>query len=627
MFNGHIYTNNHQSCEKIRVSLEGCEVEKDISFFIKDRGTGQEIPDPPKYINFCRGDLNDASSETSEEEHYSVAQFQRTINPAYRSSSPQPSTYESHHDPQSDLAQKMTHNAPAAQSSRENTVTPQKQAQPPGHHGDIPTIPHNEYPTDGMTMFCRTGPPSERSSATSANRPSSRDSQSDCSNPTSFSSMEPPPKQPAKPMNEVAPPEMTPEKPTQKKRSAFFSNSPFRRKSKHEKERQSTQESTPPSAHRNTWAAAPRQVKSIAPGAQKQPVFGTGHQSGSPEPADPRANFQLNVGNNVFDVASPDTSKKNGRSANNGGGDLDPIAQALADLKGVGKQASLRVSADRYHGITSPAPPSNVGTDSNAAAAQRGTPPPAYNDPSVKRLDAPAPAFTSAQMQKTSRKYVGQTQDMFNNNTRSSQRVRGGEQPLPRATSPAPRRSASPQPMTQGSASSRHSQRGNPGQPSPVSYQSSSMNSRYRQSPSGTPTKVGGEPSYSPQYSRHASPNEPRGSASPQPQFRQHERPRSGNGSINGSVNGSGMELQLSSNQMNPHNGPQMDGYNVNPRGRSQTADMRRPMSTYYGSGDGGSGGQANRTRSRSVVVADGGRQLSRDGRPVLHFGKFPSPP
>jgi hypothetical protein len=32
------------SCEKIRLSLEDCDVEKDIISFISERGTGQEIP-------------------------------------------------------------------------------------------------------------------------------------------------------------------------------------------------------------------------------------------------------------------------------------------------------------------------------------------------------------------------------------------------------------------------------------------------------------------------------------------------------------------------------------------------------------------------------------------------------
>ena len=96
------------ACEKIRLSLEDCEVEKDITQFIKDFGTGQEIPDPPKYINFCRGDVDDAASlHESEDGNYSVAQFPRPINPSFRTSSPQPSTLESHHDPDSSLREEM----------------------------------------------------------------------------------------------------------------------------------------------------------------------------------------------------------------------------------------------------------------------------------------------------------------------------------------------------------------------------------------------------------------------------------------------------------------------------------------------------------------------------------------
>ena len=49
--------------------------------FIKDNGTGQEIPDPPKYIDFCRGDAEDAMSEASANEAYTMAQFPRPINP------------------------------------------------------------------------------------------------------------------------------------------------------------------------------------------------------------------------------------------------------------------------------------------------------------------------------------------------------------------------------------------------------------------------------------------------------------------------------------------------------------------------------------------------------------------
>jgi hypothetical protein len=96
------------SCEKIRLSLEGLDIEQDIAVFIKESGTGQVIPDAPKYINFCRGDLNEnIGDDAADDDTYSVAQFPRDINPAFRSSSPQPSTYESHHDPQSTLANSL----------------------------------------------------------------------------------------------------------------------------------------------------------------------------------------------------------------------------------------------------------------------------------------------------------------------------------------------------------------------------------------------------------------------------------------------------------------------------------------------------------------------------------------
>jgi hypothetical protein len=503
-------------------------------------------------------------------------------------------------------------------------------------HGDIPAVPHNEYPTDGMTMFCRTGPPSERSSATSANRPSSRGSQSECSNPTSFSSQEPPsgkqsPIKPTKPTNGVAMPGMEANnndnnKQVQKKRSAFFSNSPFRRKSKHDKDRQTAPVIAP--ASRNTWGSSSKQISPVKPTYEKQTRFGNNRPSASPEPepVDPRANFQLNVGNNVFDVASPDTNSKGAPQPSQGDQDLDPIARALADLKGVGKQSSVRMSADRYHGIATPAPsatPSAQGSSGPAAngavaAAQRGTPPPAYNDASVKRLDAPQPAFTSAQMQKTTQKYVGQKQDMFSNRntpTRPTTRAGTSNGNVPRAVSPAARRSASPQPAprpdTRGSQYSR-------GNPSPSSYHSSSMNSRHRQSPSATPTSRGNDQGYQPQqYSRHNSPNDVHRAASPQPQFARQDRPSSAGG----------MELQLSNGPTDNYGGGYADSiYEGSQRGRGGQRGGGRPMSMYYGGSGDGSMGPESRVRSKSVVIADTGRQFSRDGRPILHYGKSSTP-
>ncbi|KAK5008791.1 hypothetical protein LTR28_003505 [Elasticomyces elasticus] len=139
------------SCEKVRLSLEDCDVEKDITSFIREQGTGQEIPDPPKYINFCRGDINDNASEASDDGNYSVAQFQRTMNPAFRSSSPQPSTYESHHDPDSTLAQEIVHKDEQAVSASVSPATARQRNRLPSAQ-----VPSDAQVSDQAPLECRT---------------------------------------------------------------------------------------------------------------------------------------------------------------------------------------------------------------------------------------------------------------------------------------------------------------------------------------------------------------------------------------------------------------------------------------------------------------------------------------
>jgi hypothetical protein len=664
----------------MRLSLEDCDVEKDITAFIKDCGTGQEIPDPPKFINFCRGDA-ETSSQVSEDENYSVAQFARTMNPTYRTSSPQPSMFESHHDPNNPLAKELglqhdtqpiapeaidvlpqqpipqdqmavqPRHAPSRQQSREPPVQqsreppqrltrelqqpareppaqharepmqhtreplqhtrepPQHTREPPQHTREPPQqarepqqqvmrepsqqltreppqqltreppqqltreppqqltreppqqlmreppqqlmreppqqlmreppqtqrapqpdprlvqaqqqarqnyqqsqVPHNDYPTDGMTQFCRIGPPSDRSTIPSPARPSSRDSQSEYSNPTSFSSMEPPSgsASPGKPMPQSSFPEPSPLEDTSTQKKRGFFNSPFaRRKSKHEKE--------PPTitpSNRNTWGPVSRRTdENISPTkplarVNRGTMVHDAPRSTSPEPVDPRANFQLNVGNNVFDVASPD--KKKQPKAQEQQEDLDPIAQALEELKGVTKQTSLRVSADRYHGLATPQPPATPAIGANLPggaptplanvsmnAAKRGTPPPSYEQPPpMSRLGAPKPAHTARQMQKTTQMYVNQKTNMFSEGSRPSSRS-PTKQEAPRAASPAPPRATSPRPGMYTQTSQ---------QPAPNSYrgapqQQASSPSSYR------PQQQQQQPSASTNSYRTASPN------------------------------------------------------------------------------------------------------------------------
>ena len=633
------------SCEKIRLSLEKMDVEKDIIFFIKDRGTGQEIPDPPKYINFCRGDVNDSQSEASEDESFSVAQFPRSINPAFRSSSPQPSTFESHHDPNSALANNLAHRDSLPSNSREATVTPQKQPppmrpsmeeqhqrqappmrplmeeqhqrqppppmrpsieeqyhkQPPAQlsydssqHGPVAAVPHDPYPQDGMTMLCRTGAPSDRSSQVASNRPSSRDENSDYSNPTSLSSMEPPSGK-ASPTKQDPAPTQSPEKRIFKKKSGFFQNhSPFRRKSVKEVQ-------SPVRAGRNTWhsPAAPNNDSS----ARRPQLYNSEQQrTQSPEPIDANASVALGVGQNVLPVQT--NRQQPGQPAKEDVDESDPIAMALAELKGVtlGKQSSVRMSADHYHGIATPAPGSDAAMSRaipapgsrDAAAASRGTPPPSYQQPvqqaPVSRLGVPPPAVTSKAMKEATKKATTQTRSIFGENGRrdsggygtsptSRPSTRGND--IPRAASPAPtRRSASPQPPR-----SSNGRRMDYQSPSPSPYQGNQQrNSSY----GVQPNRGSGD------YYRQPSPiGSVRGAS---PSYREYQRPQS-------SYGGSDMAVQLA---------PAGDEAHGSYRGRGSGRPDSRAMGLYNGD-----------SRQRSKSVADPSRMYTRDGRPILHYGEY----
>jgi hypothetical protein len=562
------------ACEKIRLSLEDCDVGKDITAFIKDSGTGQEIPDPPKFIDFRRGDTTDTASEASGDGDFSVAQFQRTMNPTYRTSSPQPSMFESHHDPNNPLARELLGEttpvtlpvqqpAPSAQPPQPmqpvQPVQPLEPVQPvQSSRGVKPDprlvqaqqqarqqyqqsqVPHNDYPMEGMTQFCRIPPPLEqRNSIPSPVRPSSRDSQSDYSNPTSFSSIEPPSgsASPGKPMAPPTPQDID-DRHNQKKKSSFFQHhSPFRRKSKHEKE-ELPAAITPSS--RNTWTPTSRRANNENTSPTRS--FGKAEQrSASPEPVDPRANFQLNIGNNVFDVASPD-SRRQVKPQKEAQEELDPIAQALAELKTVTKQGSVRVSADRYHGLATPAPSATPSVDmrptggmptpltnANISAAQRGAAPPSYDQPPMSRLGAPQPAHTARQMQKTTQMYVDQKANMYNTNpsSRPATSTRGASTPNvarapspgpPRATSPRPglytaqqqpqspaaRRSASPNPYAASNAGGRQQQQQQ--QPaSPAAYRAVSPNPYAASNAGGRPQQQ--QQAQSPAAYRAVSPN------------------------------------------------------------------------------------------------------------------------
>lgn len=626
-----VCVSDDSSCEKVRLALENCEVEKDITGFIKNCGTGQEIPDPPRYINFCRGDV-DSASEVSEDDNYSVAQFARTTNPAFRSSSP------THSNSGTRASRQHTpdrHSEDPMRPDEDDYATPSnansgrppplnyKQQGPnvppnysPSQHGEVPQVPHNQYPTDGMTMFCRANIPSAAGSALSSNgRPDSRDSQSEYSAPSSFTSIDPTSgaASPTKmaPINGVELPGMaSTDKAVQKKRSGFFSNSPFRRKSRKEPDTYSAN---------NIWNAASAMsgrinlnptVSSTQSSPTKSPSRETSFFNRNvadaaldgEEAADPRARFQLNVGDNIFDVASPDTqestpkaSMANRRSqflppSSVVSDDLmhDPIAQALADLKqssrgstGMAKQASTRVAIDRYHGVATPAPEQepasrpNIYSAENQArlAAQRGTPPPAY-DPAGGRtqsaLGVPEPAHTKKEM--LNRTETWGTGPVASN-SRGGHQSRPGTRDGRRSPGPSMMRAASPQPNGQYQQRSRSPAPGmipRATSPQPQSqYQRArspgpGMMNRAASPGPGMMQQTGGASARPGSHYRAASPNPYGGGAT----RRQGQAAR----------RGSGMEMQLSSPEVSRYEGSVAESGS----GRSRHG-MMRPNSSFGG--------------------------------------------
>ncbi|KAK5661976.1 hypothetical protein OQA88_10087 [Cercophora sp. LCS_1] len=649
------------SCEKIRLSLENMEVEKDIVTFITERGTGQEIPDPPKYINFCRGDV-DSQSEASEDESYSVAQFPRSINPAFRSSSPQPSTFESHHDPNSSLARDLSHQDPATPRSRETTMTPQKaqapvippqsesqrsRREPPRGYqppqasleydpGEFAPVPHDPYPMDGMTMLCRPTA-SDLSTAPSASsaRPSSRGADSE----TSFSSQEPP-LSPVKQQQPAQAPAPTPvqEKKVLKKKSGFFQNhSPFRRQ-------KSTKEIAPTA--RNTWhpsnnAASQSRTQLAATPRDNQMAprdnMALPDRTVSPDPIAANSSLALNVGGNVFAVDNTDRNRNKQQPVQQAPED-DPIALALAELKGVtaggvapgGKQAAGRMSADHYHGIATPAPgvlanhshtrSAGAGLMSNSAisAAMRGTPPPSY-DQQVQRLGVPPPAVTSKAMKEASQKFQAQTRSLFTEQRPNSRGAPGGygagamSRPgtrgndMPRAASPAPPRSVSPRPGSRASPHYGGGARSVSPNPSYGGSMRGSVSSHNGRQMAMTPNRERGADQYG-SY-RGGSPGDMARSASPSGYSTR------GGGSVRGgdygrpgsSMGMDNMAMQLADDRGSNYGGSQ--------RGRG--GSHSRGMSLYEGAGPVQT---ASRTRSKSV--ADPGRGFTRDGRSIMHYAR-----
>src|SRR3569833_3292809 len=144
-----------------------------------------------------------------------------------------------------------------------------------------------------------------------------------------------------------------------KKKSGVFQNhSPFRRKSTKE---------VAAASNRNTWHPSNSHCGGggSSSGAARGQLYGgepknlLRDRTASPDPIDANATLALNIGQNVFPVSTPDRARRGG-----GGAAMSQSAAAPAPKnnpntktktkhknKTLGKQSSVRVSADHYHGI------------------------------------------------------------------------------------------------------------------------------------------------------------------------------------------------------------------------------------------------------------------------------------
>ena len=67
-----VCVSDDEGCENIRLALEQCETQKDIEMFVKSKGTGSEIMDPPEFINYLGGFSRDSTPS-----NYRLAKFSR----------------------------------------------------------------------------------------------------------------------------------------------------------------------------------------------------------------------------------------------------------------------------------------------------------------------------------------------------------------------------------------------------------------------------------------------------------------------------------------------------------------------------------------------------------------------
>ncbi|BFZ65236.1 formin-binding protein [Saitoella coloradoensis] len=342
-----VCVSDDESCEKIRVSLEKCNTANDIQGYIQTNGTGAEIPVAPRFQDFC------ASGPMPYDEAIEIANFSRggdsTTNLAANAGRQPP---RSRSMAQEEIQQMQ-------QSSRDITPTPQQptrsqsaavrdsEVRPsPMRNSSIMSqhkVPVNDFPPDGITQFCRTDSVYS-SPSTGRTAPGSPTPSSVYSHPTTISDG-------ADPWgaNQTVP----------------------RKPAPNAANRLSQYASQPPAGPVYPQSRAARksfsEKRTSVPAA---PNFGRHPTIPSGEEIDPKADVMLQIGDNTFELEkSRNTNmldeKRRSHVVDRDSKNLDPIAAALAELKGTSSKTG-RTAADRFYGLKSSNP--SIASQSNNSA-------------------------------------------------------------------------------------------------------------------------------------------------------------------------------------------------------------------------------------------------------------------
>ncbi|KAK9459910.1 uncharacterized protein V1516DRAFT_626912 [Lipomyces oligophaga] len=659
-----VCVSDDEYCENIRLALERCDIEQDIVSFVKDRATGQEIPDAPEYINFMDG----TSAYRNDRDSYSLAQFPRQGNPQYRSSDqiPKPTETAETEAPANTkrssqldimIASLSMNNRNANQSSSASVHTSPSYGSQLNESLQSTPKTRSKAVINPMESNIVLAPPEDAMSSAHSSpvqRPRSLSAGSDISQPTTVSSgSEEELSTPVRvrtfdqTANQVAAGLHGSPSP-EKKKSSW--TSPFRRRSKNESPSgwasPESSRSNSPTKGDSIYGSSPdkspgrfmRHTKSAKSLGSQRSVAAEA-EAPNPRDIDQAEQYVLNVGDNSFEV-SPSKMQVNMSTKNEptlaNSDPNDPIAAALANLKneetrphtkvygleGTGQAISMRPSR-RVPSYSAPASPQNRGTKMTNAG-----PPPKHNETSASLLVPPAPAMTSAEMEQTSNEYAMRTQHMFDDRAPPISNSRQNLQQQPQMRRPQSSQqmyNAMPQqrrpPSSQMYAETRPPQQRRPPssqqmheRPRPASQ--AAMNSQY--SPQGYQQRPGyGNSSPTQGVMRDVSPSPARGDRSPNaPRMAGRMRPRSAMDNADYRAGQRGQARPVSRQFMgHPSNG------RVSPNPNMQTQSNLRSMNDEEALRD------ASRMKSKSAMDIRQATSMdlparTQDGQEVISYAR-----